>query len=176
MASGSSASTLTAERLREIVNYDPDTGIFTWKIPRGYRGSRGKPGDRAGHFNHVLGYRAIGIDGKTYYEHRLAILYLTGEWPKSVVDHKGNGSGFDNRSDNLRSASRSQNRANTTYKKKDTTSYLRGVSWHQGARKWQAHIQSNGVNMYLGLFLTEEEAHTAYCEAAKLIHGEFANV
>ncbi len=167
---------LTAERLREIVSYDPGTGFFTWRVPRGFRGSRGAVGARAGSYNHVLGYRVIGIDGKTYYEHRLAVLYMTGAWPRAIVDHAKNGDGFNNRAENIRPATRAQNRANTTYKKPDTTSRLRGVSWHRGAGKWQAHIVDNGANTYLGLFIDEESAHAAYRDASIRIYGEFANV
>lgn len=167
---------LTADRLREIVAYDPLTGIFTWRVSRGYRGIKGKPGDRAGSYNKKLGYRAIGIDKKSYYEHRLAILYMTGMWPSAVVDHVKNGDGFDNRAENLRPATRAQNRANTFYKKPGATSALRGVSWHRRASKWQAHIVDNGRDVYLGLFLSEELAHDAYREAAARIFGEFANV
>lgn len=167
---------LTAEQLREIVLYDPNTGIFTWRISRGYRGIKGKPGGRAGSYNHTLGYRVIGIDKKTYYEHRLAVLYMTGEWPAETVDHVKNGDGFNNASVNLRPATRAQNRANTIFKKSGTSSKMRGVSWHRGAGKWQAHIVENGVNIYLGLFKEEMLAHEAYQKATIRIYGEFANV
>lgn len=167
---------LTAERLREIVFYDPDSGIFTWRIDRGYRGSRGKAGQRAGSFNHTLGYRVIGIDAQTYYEHRLAVLYVTGAWPAAVVDHRKNGDGFNNKWANLRPASKAQNSANTDHKKPNATSALRGVSWHRGAGKWQAHLGVGGKSKYLGLFLDEAAAHQAYRSAALAAFGEFADV
>lgn len=167
---------LTAERLREVAAYDPATGFFIWRIDRGYRGSRGKAGGRAGSQNKSSGYREIGIDGRVYLEHRLAVLYMTGEWPISVVDHVRNGERGNNQAANLRPATRAQNRANTKHKKSGTTSALRGVSWHRRARKWQAQIIDNGEHVHLGLFTEEEAAHAAYRMAALRIHGEFANV
>lgn len=163
---------LTVERLRELLSYDPETGIFRWKIATSIRV---RAGARAGSINRNLNYRIIGIDGGNYYEHRLAILYVTGAWPKSLVDHR-DGDGQNNCWVNLREATKSNNAANAGKPSKNTTSKLKGVSWHAGAKKWQAHIRVDGKNIYLGIFADEAAAHGAYCAAAIKNFGEFARV
>ncbi len=99
---------VTADRLKELLSYDPETGIFVWAK---LSGRRARIGDRAGSFNLSLGYRVIGIDGERHYEHRLAWLYMTGEWPSEDLDHE-NCDKSDNRFSNLREATDSQNLAN----------------------------------------------------------------
>jgi hypothetical protein len=75
---------LTAERLRELLNYDPDTGVFTWRV-RPVHSHR--VGDIAGSVRTTRGYRLIGVAGRVYKAHRLAWLYMMGEWPKDQIDH-----------------------------------------------------------------------------------------
>jgi citrate synthase len=82
---------LTAEELRRVLHYDPDTGIFTWKVTLSNRNPAGK---KAGCIDHY-GYIMMSIHGKRYKAHRLAWLYMTGAWPTNQIDHK-----FNNRSDN----------------------------------------------------------------------------
>ena len=98
---------LTLQRLREVLSYDPDTGLFTWKKRTG---SRAVVGAIAGTANNG-GYIQVSIDGVLYYAHRLAWLYMTGEWPEAEVDHARMRPG-DNRWDQIREASRSQNEQN----------------------------------------------------------------
>ena len=88
---------LTQKRLKELLNYNPDTGIFTWRVDR--RGGAEK-GDRAGSFDEKGNRRAIRIDKKNYPETRLAVLYMTGEWPDYNIYHM-NGLAYDNRWENL---------------------------------------------------------------------------
>lgn len=158
---------LTADRLREVIHYDPVTGIFTWNIPSG---RRVKAGDRAGSFNKSLGYRVIAIDCERHYEHRLAWLYMTGEWPLKDLDHK-NTHKDQNNWDNLREATMAQNIANIG-QWRHNTSGLKGAYFHRQAQRWYSTIGGE----YLGLFDTKEEAHAAYAVAAARKFGEFARV
>jgi hypothetical protein len=100
---------LTAARLRELLHYDPETGIFTW-----VHGTRKSPaGSRAGYVmkGKNLGYRAINLEGCCYYEHRLAWLYMTGAWPQHQIDHD-NHARTDNRWSNLFDRTPKENVAN----------------------------------------------------------------
>lgn len=158
---------LTCERLREILSYDPDTGIFTWKVAV----SKVKAGAVAG-CNDGQGYLRIKIDGRNYKSHRLAWLYMTGEWPKEQVDHV-NGSRGDNRFENLREAAHAENLWNSG-KRVDNTSGFKGVFFDTQARKWRALIGIKGKQKSLGRFTSPEAAHAAYVAAAKKYFGEFA--
>jgi hypothetical protein len=129
-----------------ILNYDPNTGEFTWKVNRP---PRGKAGDVAG-YNNGSGYQKISIDGKRYYSHRLAFLWMTGKFPAKVVDHI-NGNRLDNRWENLRSVTQKENTANTTISK--------GVRRRYG--NWQARF----ADKHIGTFPTKEQAVQAYKEA-----------
>jgi hypothetical protein len=143
---------LTQEELKAILHYDPVTGVFTWV---GHKRLNGK---RAGSSTH--GYRRIGIQGTLYAEHRLAFLYMTGEMPVEV-DHKNRVSD-DNRWENLRAATRSENCQNKK---------ARGVSYHAKTGKWQASIKLHGKRHYLGLYETAEGARAIYVRAKKEMHS-----
>jgi hypothetical protein len=97
---------------------------------------------------------------------------IYGRWPRKGLDHI-NGCRDDNRIENLREATQSENMANVP-RLKTNKSGVKGVSWHAGGRKWQAHIQKARKQHYLGLFETLEEAAAAYQEAAHRLHGSFA--
>ena len=159
---------ITQSHLKELIHYDPITGIFTWIKPR-YGVTVGK---EAGSIN-GRGYRQIVINGKTYKAHRLAFLYHTGGFPPNEIDHV-NRIKEDNRWLNLREATRSQNMSNIV-KPRNNTNEFKGISWHKGVTKWIAQIQLNGKKKHLGCFDTPEEAHVAYCKASDELHGEFAN-
>lgn len=156
---------LTQSRLKELLHYDPETGVFVWRIPRG----SAKTGDVAG-CPHPEGYRKIMIDRKIYLAHRLAWLYVHGAWPKDEIDHR-NGVRADNRFTNLREATRAENGQNLKIRADNTSGFI-GVSWYKPARKWQAHINLAGRNKNLGCFDTPEAAHAAYL-AAKAEHHTF---
>ena len=158
---------LTVERLKELLNYDSDSGIFMWRVPR--RGIRlSKP---AGTLD-AKGYVIIFVDGQSYKAHRLAWLYVHGEWPPDQIDHI-NLIKDDNRIANLRPATNLQNTRNRVTGNRGSTSQYLGVSWNTAKGKWMAQIGLKGTNggtRYLGLFDTEKAAHAAYLEAKSLLH------
>lgn len=158
---------LTPERLREILYYEETTGLF---LPRKSRKGRKPKGLRIG-WRKPGGYIMITIDGSAYRAHRLAWLYIHGEWPSMHLDHI-DGDTSNNRISNLRLASVAENMANAKRPRTNTSGY-KGVSWHRGAKKWTARMKANGTSHYLGLFATAEEAHAAYCEIAKRLKGAF---
>jgi hypothetical protein len=159
---------LTQARLKELLHYDPETGVFTWRVPPS---GRVAAGERAG-FVHEQKYRCIRISGRKYREHRLAWLYVNGRWPPNQIDHR-DGNILNNRIDNLREASSSQNRANSRISVKNTSGY-KGVSWDVSKGKWSARIGVAGKQIHLGRYHCPEKAHAAYCTAAERYFGEFA--
>ena len=160
---------ITADRVRELLSYDPLTGIFRWRQRRsGVRSNLD-----AGHA-HRRGYRAIGIDGGRYHAHRLAWLYMTGEWPKDEIDHI-NRNTADNRWLNLRSASHKENQSNRGVQKNNSSGF-KGVGWDKHSSKWRAQICKNGKRLNLGRFETAEAAYFAYCTKAYDLFGDFARV
>ena len=159
---------LTAARLRELLSYDPDTGVFRWRVSRpGTRGIGSIAGASDGQ-----GYHQIGIDGRIYRDHRLAWLYMTGEWPADDVDHINRDRG-DCRFANLREATRSQNNANAK-RPSDNTSGYKGVSFDKRRGRWHAYISHGGRRKNLGMFDTAVAAYEARLAAAARLHGEFA--
>lgn len=167
-------SELTAERLREILDYDSMTGIFTYRRSRGPKQKAGAVAGRISpkSMDNGGGYRLISIDHVEYGAHRLAWFYVHGEWPALHVDHK-NQNRDSNWIDNLREATRSQNMANQGLTKRNTSGF-KGVSFHKASGKWIANIKANGKAIYLGLFVTAQEASAAYRTAALEFFGEFA--
>lgn len=151
--------------LREDLSYDPVTGEFrrTREVS-----SNARVGSIAGAL-HRNGYRYIGLRGRSYRACRLAWLYMTGSWPVALVDH-ANCDTADDRWENLREATNSQNAANARLRR-DTRTGFKGVK--RLGRKWQARIGGSG-QQHLGTFDTAEEAHDAYLEAAQRIYGPFA--
>jgi hypothetical protein len=155
-------------RARELLDYEPVTGLFRWK----FKPRKGvQIGDRAGTAI-SFGYRAIRIDGRRYLEHRLAWAWTFGEQPPDEIDHV-NGCPDDNRIANLRPASSSQNKQNTR-RRSSNRSGFKGVSWIASRRKWRAEIKTRGRVVHLGYFETPEQAHAAYRAAAEKFFGEFA--
>jgi hypothetical protein len=132
---------------------------------------RVRVGDIAGRINE-WGYREICIDRHLYRANRLAVFYMTGEWPTALVDHVDLNKAND-RWSNLRHATHSQNHANSNAHA-DNTSGIKGVSWDASRRKWQAQIGVKGRNIYLGRHSTRAEAAAIYAAAAKKYFSEFA--
>ncbi|MBH3259961.1 HNH endonuclease [Serratia marcescens] len=155
--------------LLERLHYDPDSGLFTRLKDTG--SPKGKKGVVAGSLK-KQGYVDIRFNGQIYKAHRLAWFYHYGEWPDGEIDHI-NGIKSDNRISNLRAATRAENIRNIGRRNKNRTGF-KGVG--NAGKKWQARITHNGSKIYLGLFDTPEEAHEAYCKAARNLHGSFANV
>lgn len=155
---------LTLDRLRELLEYDCDSGLFVRRF--GIRGHR--TGEVVGTINKHLGYAAIMIDGELFYGHRLAWFYMTGEWPKHQIDHI-NLNKSDNRWMNLREATVSQNRANRIAQS-NNTSGLKWVSWCKRREKWRATV----ADAHVGYFNCPAAAHLrAFVEADKAF-GEYA--
>ena len=161
---------LTAGHLREILNYDPETGVWKW-IARTARCIH--IGDVAGSMK-GQGYWQIQIDGHNYFAHRLAWLYMTDEWPTCQIDHI-NLDRADNHWTNLREATASQNRANIRPQINNTSGF-KGVSWKKRSNWWETQIEVNGKGIYLGHFDCPAAAHFAYIVAAEKYFGEFARV
>jgi hypothetical protein len=161
---------LTAEYVRSILHYSPDTGDLRWKW---------RP-DRTLSWNAVWAGTLAGtrtksgvrvkINYKPYAAHRLAVLIVTGKWPIDEIDHE-NLDKFDNRWGNLREATHDENMWNRLALVKNRSG-LKGVSLCNG--RWRARITIHRKHIFLGYFKTAIEAHAAYCEAAVRLHGKFA--
>lgn len=162
------ASDLTAQRLRELLHYDPRTGIFTRLVSRNC--GTAEPGYHAGYPN-AEGYIHFMVDRRTYMAHRLAWLYMTSKWPQNLIDHI-NGIKNDNRIENLREATASENKQNMRKARSDCkNSGLMGAYFdiRYGGR-WFSNITINGKRQHLGMFSTAEDAHAAYIEAKRRLH------
>ncbi len=156
-------------RLKETHTYDPQTGIFARihhdKANRQH--SKRHPGLITWN-----GYRVIKIDFVAHRAHRLAWLYVHGEWPAGFIDHI-NCDKLDNRISNLRIANKSQNGMNRGPWKNGTSGY-KGVTYDKNRRSWHAQIGFLNKNINIGNFPTAQMAADAYSEKAKQLHGEFA--
>lgn len=163
---------ITAEQLRAAVNYDPETGIFTWRqrdnMSVQWNGRHA--GHRTGWCDHN-GYTIVNINYRHWRAHRLAWLYMAGEWPAHQIDHI-NGDRGDNRFANLRVATGSQNSGNTR-KHRDNRSGYKGVYWNAKNNRWLAQIMVARKVHHLGYYLTAEGAHAAYREASLRLLGKF---
>lgn len=158
---------LTAVRLRQLLDYDPGTGAFTWRVLTG----KARPGEPAGYLagDDRLKRVHIGIAGRRYKAHRLAWLYVHGEWPAGEIDHR-NGDPSDNRIDNLRVVTRQVNAQNMRRPRGQTASGLLGAHWDRRRNNYRAHIKVDGQVRYLGAFPTAKEAHEVYVEAKRRLH------
>lgn len=154
---------LTADRLRELLHYDPETGVFTCRVRIT---QRFVPGRVMG-YTTQLGYRVIELGGKAFKVHRLAWLYMTGAWPRHVVDHI-DGNRLNNRFSNLRDIPRDQNAQNRSQPNAgNPTGYL-GVNIDNG--RFRARIRVGYKLISLGYFGSPEAAHAAYVDAKRRLH------
>lgn len=151
---------ITQKKLKSLLHYDPDTGVFTWKVYAG--NGRIKPGTIAGCINKRILYRYIHIKGKLYAAHRLAFLYMVGEMPEEV-DHE-NHIRDDNRWCNLKPVTKLKNSHNKKLSTRNTSGVM-GVHWHNGHQRWKAVITHEGVKKYLGSFLRKQDAIDARKQA-----------
>jgi hypothetical protein len=160
---------LSVDRLRRILHYDQDTGIFTWMRSKANRPA----GTRAGWVDPGRGYRFVRVDKQLFYEHRLAWLYMTGRLPDAEIDHR-NSNPSDNSWVNLREATSAQNKMNQ--KRRESLSGLKGVSLDKRRGTWTAAAKAGPVRIRKSGFKTAEEARAAYQEIIRDLHGEFARV
>lgn len=151
---------LTQIRLKEILEYNPETGFF---IRKKTTSSNAQAGNVAGRINKHIGYRLISIDGKDYYCHRLAFLYMTGNFPENQVDHI-NRIRDDNRWANLRKVTSGENLQNTSLRKSNKSG-AKGVFWYVKRNKWLAHIRFNNKRYSLGYYVNFDDAVTARKQA-----------
>lgn len=156
-------SDLTAQRLREVLHYCPDTGVFTWLVRVAYRINVGRA---AGSIN-AHGYTHIRLDNTVYLAHRLAWLYVFGVWPVSHIDHI-NGVRGDNRISNLRDVSASVNGQNRKRAQSNSSSGALGA--YRFKTRWASSIYVSGKTRHIGYFSSAEEAHAAYLRAKRLLH------
>lgn len=145
-----------------MFSYSENTGFFTRLALNNFR--------PVGCFDKD-GYLIITIKAKKYFAHRLAWMYVYGDFPSSFIDHR-NGIKNDNKIKNLRSATASQNQYNTV-KKSNNTSNAKGVFWQKDKKRWRARCFINGSNKHLGYFQNINDASAAYQAFAKANHGEF---
>lgn len=155
---------LTAERLKQLVHYDPNTGIFTHIAPR----KKIRVGEQAGGIDRDSGYMVLCVDRKRHYAHRLAFLYMTGQWPAQLVDHR-DGNRANNAFRNLRDAPRVINQQNMRHAAITSTSGLLGA--FKKRDKWESRIRVAGKILRLGVFSTAVEAHEAYVAAKRVHHA-----
>lgn len=150
---------LTAERLREVLHYEPETGAFTWLVRSG---GRSTVGSRAGYVDPSTGYWKLRVAGRNHYAHRLAFIYMTGSAPTEQVDHI-NRDRADNKWTNLREADRSLNMRNTGASRRNKLG-VKGVQ-QVSASSFRASIYRDGKTHRLGCFPTIEQAAAAYAGA-----------
>ena len=159
---------LTQERLKELLHYNPETGIFTWKTTKG----RMREGNHPGTITEK-GYLRFQIDGKAYLSHRVAWLHVYGVFPEDQIDHI-NRIKDDNRITNLREATNNLNQCNMSKRLPNSSSKYRGVGLHKSSGKWRAYVSFKGKGFSLGLHNTPEDAAKAYNIKAKELFGKFA--
>ena len=157
---------LTAEFLRSILRYVPETGEWFWVETKHKK-----------HVNEPICSSTktcpqIRINGRNYLSSRLAFLYMTGRWPEQLIDHI-DVNPLNNRWANLREADKRANAMNTRPPKNNTSGH-KGVSWSKNKRKWEAYIKVDQKRLNLGRYKDKEDAIRAYRNAATKHFGEFA--
>jgi hypothetical protein len=168
MATLDKDSGLTAERVRELLDYNKLTGRFTWLQDRGPVAA----GTEAGSLD-PDGYVVITIDGRSYRRGRIAWLHAKGVWPEQFIDHR-NGITDDDRIANLRPATPAQNSCNTIMPNPHRAP---GVDYHprdSRLRPWRVRARINGRKTDIGRYATKHEAAAAYKAATRELHGRFA--
>lgn len=163
-------SDLTAEHLKEILHYNPTTGIWTWLKTAANK--RRFVGGDAGSVD-SKGYPIIKINSSLYKSHRFAWLYMTGGWPMGDLDHRDRDPS-NCRWENLRQASRVQNNINN--EKNLGRSGLKGAAWSENDQKWKSSIRVNGNRIHLGYFDDAQQAHEVYRQASLTHHGEWSTL
>lgn len=156
---------ITQELLKRLLNYNPETGVFTWKerpvsMFSEYRyhkswNSRHK-GAVAGCVSKIHGYRVIRIEYVLLRAHRLAWMYMKGCWPENEIDHI-DGDRSNNKSDNLRTVDHAENHKNQGLNINNTSGHT-GVRWNKNLDKWQSIIKHRYQQIHLGVFTDLNDA------------------
>jgi hypothetical protein len=171
---------LTQLRLRELLVYEPETGVFWWRVQSNVANGptlgvrRRWANQRAGALT-VQGYYIINVDGERFRAARLAWLYMTGLWPDEHIDHI-DGNSADDSWLNLRQATRSENMANAKLLRTNNVSGARGVYWNKRRSKWHARVSFQNCHYHCGYFDSFEEAVKARDAKAVQLHGAFAQL
>lgn len=155
---------LSRERLRELLDYNPFDGRLRWLRTVN---PRANAGDIAGGNSLSNGYRIIGIGGRTYRQHRVIWLLVTGSWPDGEIDHI-NGNKSDNRIENLRVVTRTVNAQNERMARRSSSAGVLGASRNRG--RFRSEIRVGGKRITLGYFASAEEAGAAYLAAKRTLH------
>ena len=154
--------TISQIELKELLDYNQETGVFTWRVSKS--GNKGIGSIAGTNWN---GYNQIKVNCKKYLTHRLAWLYVHGEWP-NVIDHI-NGIKDDNRIENLRNVTCRENQQNLTIHRNGN---LLGTTYDINLKKWRSQIHIKGYNVRLGSFDTKELAHKAYLNKLKELNHD----
>lgn len=155
---------LTQERLKQLLDYDPATGKFTWKSDKYCR----KIGEKAGYLFRSEGYWIIKVEGGVYKAHRLAWFFTFGKWPRHGLDHIDRDK-LNNAILNLREATDAENAQNRSLSKNNTTGYA-GVTFYKLRGDYAARIGYRGKIIHIGYFDTIELAADAYAKMKKKLH------
>lgn len=162
---------ITRKRLRELLEYDAKEGVLRWRVKQ-------RNGSEAGSIAGCVdaangGYRKIRIGQRLYLSHRLIWFMEKGRWPKEEIDHI-NGDRSDSRLENLRLATRGQNRCNAKLPSTNTSG-AKGIYWDKQLRKWRARVKYEGRKYYFGSFASIDEAAAAASAGRAQLHGKYAN-
>ena len=146
--------------IKSVLNYEKETGVFTWSVYRSHNALRGESPGRLD----KDGYLRITVFEKEYSASRLAWAFVHGKFPDEQIDHI-NGNKLDNRIENLRACTQAQNQQNKASV---------GVAFNKSNNKWQAQIKKSGKNYYLGCFADKDEAIEAYRKKSVDLFGEYS--
>jgi hypothetical protein len=170
---------ISPQYIRDLLDYDPETGIFIWKHRQLRKGierldkawNTRLAGKIVASFCHRNGHLYFSIHNKNCAAHRVAWAHYYGQWPDRDIDHR-NGNPADNRISNLRLATDSQNLCNAKIRVNNTSGF-KGVSWSKKERKWYAYITKDKKMIGIGRFHCFGKAIVARKLAAKQMHGDF---
>lgn len=169
---------MNIERLRQLLDYNPETGVLMWRARPEYTGKRAawnvKYAGQVAGSSRADGYVCIRIEKKSFLAHRIAWALSHNCWPEQDIDHR-DGNPANNRLCNLRAATHAQNLCNARRPSRNASGF-KGVSFFTRRGRYRAYISVEGKPRHLGYFDTAEAAHAAYTAAAHQFHGEFARV